>query len=71
MFTARSRPASYAHVTPLEQLRTNQHGLDTLLGLDSDAYISENMKKYEDLKEKWANSSMEDWRTGGQGIKFD
>jgi len=52
---------------PSEQLRANQRELDVLLGLDSDAYISENLKKYEDVKEKWANSSMEEWKTGGQG----
>lgn len=63
----RSRPTSYTQVVPLEQLRTNQRELDTLLGLNSDAYISDNLKKYEGLKEKWANSSMEEWRTGGQG----
>jgi hypothetical protein len=51
----------------LGQLRANQHELDTLLGLDSDAYINENLKKSEDLKEKWANSSMEEWKAGGQG----
>lgn len=63
----RSRPASYTHAASLGQLGTSQHELDTLLGLDSDAYISENLKKHEDLKEKWANSSIEEWKAGGQG----
>jgi len=63
----RSRPPSYAHAAPPEQFRTKQHELDTLLGLDSDAYINENLGKYEDLKKKWANSSMEEWNGGAQG----
>ena len=64
----RSRPASsYGHAAPREELRTSQHELDTLLGFDSDAYIGENLKKYEELKEKWANSSMEEWKAGGDG----
>ncbi|KAF9792353.1 hypothetical protein BJ322DRAFT_1206981 [Thelephora terrestris] len=67
--TIRSRPASsYTHAAPPEQLRTNQHGLDTLMGFDSDAYINENLKKYEELKEKWANSSVEEWKAGGDEI---
>lgn len=52
---------------PSEQLGSNQRELDVLLGLDSDAYINENLKKYEDVKERWANSSMEEWKAGGQG----
>ena len=45
----------------------DQHELNILLGLDSGAYINENMTKYEDLKQKWVNSSMEEWKAGGQG----
>lgn len=37
------------------------------MGLDSDAYINENLRKYEELKEKWANSSMEEWNAGPRG----
>jgi len=55
------------HAAPPEPLKTKQYELDTLLGLDSDAYIGENLRKYEDLKEKWANSSMEEWNAGAQG----
>jgi hypothetical protein len=44
-----------------------QHGLEILLGFDSDAYIGKNLKRYEDMKEKWGNSSMEEWKAGGQG----
>ncbi|KAF9653056.1 hypothetical protein BDM02DRAFT_3183021 [Thelephora ganbajun] len=66
--TVRSRQSSHPHAAPPEQLRTKQHKLDTLLGLDSDAYIGENLRKYEDLKDKWANSSMEEWNAGAQDI---
>ena len=65
--TNRSRPSSHAHTAPPEQLRTKQHELDTLLGLDSDAYINENLRKYEDLRAKWAGSSVEEWNAGTQG----
>lgn len=37
------------------------------MGLDSDAYINENLGKYEDLKKKWENSSMEEWNAGAEG----
>lgn len=55
------------HVAPTEQPRTSQHELDTLFGFDSDAYIGENLKEYEELKEKWANSAMEERKAGGDG----
>ena len=65
--TSRSRPSSYTHAASPEQFRTKQHGLDVLLGLDADAHVNENLMKYEDLKKKWANSSMEEWNAGAQG----
>lgn len=65
--TGRQRPSSHVHAAPPEQLRTKQHELDTLLAFDSDAYINDNLRKYEDLRGKWANSSMEEWNTGAQG----
>ena len=63
----RSRPPAYAHTASPEQLMEKQHELDTLLGLDSNAYISGNLRKYEDMKEKWANSTTEEWNAGAQG----
>jgi hypothetical protein len=65
--SVRSRQTPHAHAASPEQLIEKQHELDTLLGLDSDSYISENLRKYEDLKEKWANSSTDEWNAGAQG----
>ena len=30
-------------------------------------YINDNLRVYEDLKEKWENSSVEEWNAGVQG----
>lgn len=42
-------------------------GLDKLLGCDTDAYIEEQMEKYERAVTRWRECSLEEWITGADG----
>lgn len=42
--------------------------IDTILDLDSNAYVENHMQQYDQEKAKWASCSMDDWVKGADGM---
>ncbi|KIY43812.1 hypothetical protein FISHEDRAFT_77743 [Fistulina hepatica ATCC 64428] len=59
-------PSPVHRQTP--KARAAPPALDKLLSCDSDSFIAENTEKYEQLANRWASCSYEEWKAGGEEI---
>ncbi|PSS34170.1 hypothetical protein PHLCEN_2v1787 [Hermanssonia centrifuga] len=63
---ALSRPV-YTGRDPKEASIHHEHALHRLLGQELDAYVDTHLESYEQAKKKWAQCSMDEWKTGADG----
>ena len=57
---------------PVEQaaLDERRNAFERLLGRDTNAFVQQNMEKYDALVKKWSECSEEEWIAGAEGFFF-